>query len=897
MPAGNEKPRYNTALRAAALTQSLKPPASFDGVTARVFPLKANMARLQKFCDDYLNKDLPRTIAYFQPALPYVLLGAINYGRMSAEFANLGWMSQNEVGFIIPLEWRQEKEGRLAFRDWALVAPFIFVDDSWSLTTGREVYGWPKIKAWLTPEIDSWMTSPRQQENVLTLSTMVFPDLYDGKRQEARVLLEIEREPTPSFSQFPPNPWNSLNPLVSLPQAILNVASLAGTAVEMLLGLPSSGYVQDRDLRSLWEMLQKLLPSTASLSTPSASNNITLKQFRDAEDPLFLCYQALVNSRIGLRRFNGGGLLGDLDLLRGDFTGGFRIKMHRYEEQPIVERLGIEVTEEYEIQGRRVAILKPTLPFWIDSDLEYGFGDPIAWRTKESSWRTPPQTASVPTVASTQPAAEPDLPTDQLNLYNTAQGVAQPTIAGPFRFPDATIRVLPLMATEARLKQFCDDYLENPLYRFEPWGSYVYLLVTSYGQMFSASNNIGQWAERDATFAIPLRWYRRDTNELLSLALVAPFSFTDSGAAAITGREVNGRPVAFATMESPEDTWLQNAGPAAERHLLTLRTEVLPALFLGQKAEERTLLEIHQQDVLPAHDREGWRKIMRPWGETLLGDLERKVACARQQREACAQIQALSLELLAHDEPMNEVTLKQFRDATDPNAACYQALVLTQRFLEEVYEIQEIEERIHVRLSQYPTQPIVDLLGLQVKSRDVSGATIVDQLQPIRPFWLRAALRQELGQNLCWRAGDTEWRATVRQLEPRYFTESAATHVEPHLIEAFSVRQRHPSLKAAVQELRRGAQLQPRPERPLTRPTACTAVSHVEPQVIVESLLESEEPPPSGTRRQERKSKLSPFHIREDALGPVSEEFFDGRLNKGDNKWRAKDEDDGETKR
>ena len=219
-------------------------------------------------------------------------------GRMSAEFANLGWTSQREIGFIIPLEWRQEKEGRLAFRDWAMVAPFIFVDDSWSLATGREVYGWPKIKAWLTPEVDPWMSSPTLQDRVLTLSTMVIPELYAGERQEPRVLLEIERAPSPSFFQFFPTPWNPLNPLVSLSQALLNVRSVMGTAAEILLGLPSLGYAQDRDLRSLREMVGKFLQYAAPFSSPLASNNITLKQFRDAEEPLYICYQALVNSRI-----------------------------------------------------------------------------------------------------------------------------------------------------------------------------------------------------------------------------------------------------------------------------------------------------------------------------------------------------------------------------------------------------------------------------------------------------------------------------------------------------------------------------------------------------------------------------------------------------------------------
>ncbi|MGE0683188.1 MAG: hypothetical protein AB7P69_20095 [Candidatus Binatia bacterium] len=889
MPSGNNRPKYNTALQAAALTQTLRPPASFDGVTARVFPLKANMARLQKFCDDYLNKDVPPTVSFFQPAIPYVFLGAINYGRMSAEFANLGWMSQREVGFIIPLEWRQEQDGRLAFRDWALVAPFIFVDDSWSLTTGREVYGWPKIKAWLTPEIDSWMMSPLLQDSVMTLSTMVFPELYEGKRQEPRVLVEIERQPPPSFSLFPPDPWNPLNPLVSLPQALLNLASAVGTAAEILLGLPSSGYVQDRNLQSLKEMVVKLLQYASPFASAPSSNNITLKQFRDAEEPLYICYQALLNSRIDLRRLNKGGLLGDLNILRGDLTGGFRVKMPRYEEQPIIERLGIEVAEEYEVQGQRVAVLHPTLPFWLDADLDYGFGDPLCWRTKQSSWHIPTPSGDQPTT----PPEEIATPLERKHLYNTSQGASQPTITGPFLFPNVTIRVLPLMAAEERLKQFCEEYLANPYYRFEPWGSYVYLFVTNYGEMFSASNNIGWWAEREATFAIPLKWYRRDTNELVSVAMVSPFIFTDSDAAAITGREVDGRPVIFADLKSPGDTWLTEDGPSADRHLLKLRTEVLPALFLGQKAEERTVMEIHQEEICPAHDEDRWRKIAAQWGKPLLEDIQEKARCVRQCREEFANLKALSFEVLAHDEPFNEVTLKQFRDATDPNAACYQALVLSQRFLEEVYEVHEITDRMHVRLYQYPSFPIIDILGLRVKSRETSGVTIVDQLQPIRPFWMHVALRQELGKNLCWRAGSEEWHRPM-QLEPRYFTEPTLTHIEQHLPEAFAARQRHPSLKIAMRELRQNIQRASQPVQPLTRETVRTAVLRVPPQVVVESLLGREEPPPSEARARGRRMKRSNFYIRGDSLGPLSEQLFSEQLHLVDGHWQQQEEEEEE---
>ena len=62
----------------------VRPPFQFTGVTARVFPLKANMARLAAFCDAYVNMDIPPEIVHYRPALPYVYLMVLDYGSMSS---------------------------------------------------------------------------------------------------------------------------------------------------------------------------------------------------------------------------------------------------------------------------------------------------------------------------------------------------------------------------------------------------------------------------------------------------------------------------------------------------------------------------------------------------------------------------------------------------------------------------------------------------------------------------------------------------------------------------------------------------------------------------------------------------------------------------------------------
>src|SRR4051794_3547149 len=98
-----------------------RPPFLMREVTARAFPLKANIARLHEFVDQYLNMDIPDEVVHFTPALPYVYFMALNYGGMSATTLHaqrMGWVAQHEAFFLVPLQrWRRE-HGKLKFKGW-----------------------------------------------------------------------------------------------------------------------------------------------------------------------------------------------------------------------------------------------------------------------------------------------------------------------------------------------------------------------------------------------------------------------------------------------------------------------------------------------------------------------------------------------------------------------------------------------------------------------------------------------------------------------------------------------------------------------------------------------------------------------------------------------------------
>jgi hypothetical protein len=806
----SNKPRYIDVNRDVL---SVRPPFLMTGVTARVFPLKANMARLTQFCEQYLNMDIPPEIVRFLPAAPYVYLMMLDYGSMSpasVQAQNLGWVAQHEVAFAVPLEqWRME-EGRLVFKGWACVCPFIFVDDEMSLTTGREVYGWPKVAGRVDTESSLWGAHPLKTTRVFGFSTHLFPKVYAGEPETMQVLLQVDSDAPPSYARVIPDPSNPWYPLSAAASAMRTSMSLMGSAADMLLGLRVRGFQTHRNADSLMAMagkaggyLAQLLPGLlrpgahangdARGGTPGLSfENITLKQFRDAQEPDQACYKALVSSTMGIDRLNNSGLLGDLNLLRGDASGGYTLRIHRYASQPIIETLGLEVaaTEGDAVDGS-VALLKPVFPFWTDVDLFYDAGRVICSRTHGPGnddgdrWTDEDrgeQAAAVSTVAPVPPA--PASGESAHAFYNTALGAATQPVAGPFEFPDVTLQVYPLLADRKKLDGFLAQYLNEPLtgtgLRFEPFGDYVYLLVNvtgdQLGTMWSSTNDIGWWAEREVSFYVPVKWFRDGV--LVSTAMVAPFVYANNGRAVITDREVNGRPSVVATIESPRDAWLDSSGPAQARKYLHLETEAFPALHLGQKSERCTLIDIDEHDVLPYNDDVGWRVIAEGWGETLVDDLKRKTAEHRLEADAVRDGKALALELLAHGAPFNSIHIKQYRDAADTDRACYQAAIHIERSITGIYDIREIENKVHVRIHRLSGHPIVETLGLKVKSVDAGGGRIVDNLQPIRPFWMRVSLREKLGSVLAWRSIDPRWQvAPVAAAATPFFQRPGETRV------------------------------------------------------------------------------------------------------------------------
>src|SRR5262249_54932164 len=136
--------------------------------------------------------------------------------------------------------------------------------------------------------------------------------------------------------------------------------------------------------------------------------------------------------------------------------------------------------------------------------------------------------------------------------------------------------------------------------------AYVYFAAISIGSVRSGTNNIGDWTKFEVAVFVPVLLQRCDGSgnyRTDGAGLLPVFTFLDNVTASAARTEVLGIPTTIATFDPPPDApnqWMTFAGPddAADRLLLQIKTEVLPAVGEGEKAVEEIILEIHAGDIV-----------------------------------------------------------------------------------------------------------------------------------------------------------------------------------------------------------------------------------------------------------------------------------------------------------
>lgn len=844
----------------------ITPPLMFRGVSARFFPLRANLDILQQLVDSYLNI-VPPEAGRFRVPLPYVQLVVLDYGQMGESEMRTGWFSQVEVYFGVAVEWYKYVRGQWVFHDWAVITPYIFVNDDVSVPVGRTVFGFQKVLAAVEMTNSHWMKNPVAPTTLARISTTVFPKAYSGGNLENRVFLEIEKSTlsnlrVPLDATSPTMPWTIASNMADA------IGGFGRDAMWMSQSMRLSAINPLMSPSFLPEMMARLMPGFNPGGSGLILNSLNVKQFRRAEDPTKICYRALTNGCIQTTGVNRAGLLGEELALLGDISGGHSIRLYEHSSLPIAETLGLEAHRSVNAEGIQVAELKPVMPFWLDVNLKFGQGTNIAWQTFDGAWKD-----GAGTRFDVKP--EPNPP------FNNTISTAIEAITGPFQFTGTTVRVIPLLADKKKLKEALDKYVNEALQgrmvqedgkteaeyrvRFDVWArgkqsinmgapiggdfAYVYLTASSFESVISKSDNVGDWAKYELTFMVPVKWQRMKVAdwetfgeygkwETMGVGMLPVFTLADNCITAISRMEIQGIATGTANFVRPESVWLGGDDQAHPKQtLLRVDVELLPALGAGQKATFQPVIEISLNDPnngLGTAPDTPWR-----WAEDLRHELGMKKAVKQEYFEQLKTARALSLELLGNQVPFSIYTLKEFRDVTDPNKACYQSLVRVPRVLQEVFDVREIEDTLAVRIYGYPSMNIVDELGLQAARCEDNCAGIAYTMQGLRPFYIRTTLDERLADRLMWRAGNDAWTLqdaafqTMLNGSPQITVDMKAETLQDQMDPSrtaetmFQAKQRKIANSVAPWDV-------------ITVDQARMAVEFIDPQVVIESILSRE---------------------------------------------------------
>ena len=393
-----ELPPFNTTLGPAATTP--EGPFRFHGATIRVLPLRADSRKLAQSIPELSDWDLGPSLGSDEDLLffpvprnrkrrdagssdTFVFLVVSSFGRMTAEQDDIGWWADHEVALAVALRTTRTVSGRDVSPHF-LYWPFVFSNAPMAVTEGREVLGLPTTLATIRHGADPWLDlrGPVAKRRVLEVDAF---DFDGGAMGSDMRLLEIDHD------------WRNGDP--RQPSAI--------------------------------EDLRHVEAFRAGLRFP----NLSLKEFRDEEDANRPCYQSLVVFERSLspadrnggpprpsgdgaeraeqseqapprgsdelpeafqrtRRGKGARAASSarseerqdgLELHR--LEGGYEVRLHRSMSFPIVEALGLEVSETIEDEAQRpVDVCRAVSPFWLHTDMRAEQPIDISFRSVDGVW-------------------------------------------------------------------------------------------------------------------------------------------------------------------------------------------------------------------------------------------------------------------------------------------------------------------------------------------------------------------------------------------------------------------------------------------------------------------------------------------------------------------------------
>ena len=242
-------------------------PATFTGTNAYVFMVEGDKVAMQATVDTLLDSAAVK-LRHKVP-VPFFLISFMDIARCtSAAPPPIGWLPGRECAVWIPLL----QEGGSILPRPMMWAPYIFINYTIGMVTGRETWGWPKVLGNIGVASDH-----PDEDAAFTCRTTVFKTLS----------AETEGDPDAPLLRI-----TGTRPMVN-PEIDFGTGR---EAVEAILShLFGDAVAEIYDLLS-WH------PQFPA---------VVLKQFRDVAQQDRACYRAIVESPVEFSSFKGMGFLED----------------------------------------------------------------------------------------------------------------------------------------------------------------------------------------------------------------------------------------------------------------------------------------------------------------------------------------------------------------------------------------------------------------------------------------------------------------------------------------------------------------------------------------------------------------------------------------------------------
>ena len=302
--------------------------------------------------------------------------------------------------------------------------------------------------------------------------------------------------------------------------------------------------------------------------------------------------------------------------------------------------------------------------------------------------------------------------TMEAGRYGATRRAAMPTyspelndleLKPPYHFKNLTIRSFPLRADPIRLQQVVDRLNIAPpeICEVRAISNLVFMQLAQYPYLESDPDPEGWFTENELGFAIPVAVGKRVAGVFVPSHVAYYFAmfFVDNDFAIATGREVFGYPKVASELKF---------GAPGDPQLLEVETLALPRLGSSERARRVKLVQ-----VLETRRLTGLRALLSEVSGLIseLGDLTFGPAGLVDQ--ASPGLFKELIQTFGRSE-IGIVSLKQFRDAAEPDKACYQAVVLSAFKITAWHRRGLLSGEYGARIAREASMPIVDAFGLQV---------------------------------------------------------------------------------------------------------------------------------------------------------------------------------------